>query len=76
MRANLVGSSVVSAITHTPASGPFALVTVPPMSSGSMATGPPCVWTIEENAPANAHASSAARTRYFLLAVIGTPFGA
>ena len=36
--ANFVGSSVVSAITHTPASGPFALVTTPPMSSGSIAT--------------------------------------
>src|SRR5256885_5350132 len=38
MRANLVGVSVVSAITHTPASGPFELVTTPPMSSGSIAT--------------------------------------
>src|SRR6476659_3863088 len=32
MRANLVGRSVVSAITHTPASGPLDPVTVPPMS--------------------------------------------
>src|SRR5215813_1971021 len=32
MRANLVGSSVVSAITQTPASGPDAPTTVPPMS--------------------------------------------
>src|SRR5204863_3422466 len=35
-----VGRSVVSAMTHTPASGPFALVTTPPMSSGSTATAP------------------------------------
>ncbi len=35
---NLVGSSVVSAITHTPASGPFALVTTPPMSVGPTET--------------------------------------
>src|SRR5947207_15039299 len=39
MRANLVGRSVVSAITHTPASGPFTLVTTPPISSGSIGTG-------------------------------------
>src|SRR6516164_140275 len=29
MRANFVGKSPVSAITHTPASGPFELVTTP-----------------------------------------------
>src|SRR5918992_682241 len=40
MRANLVGRSVVSAITQTPASAPFALVTTPPMSSLSMRTAP------------------------------------
>src|SRR6516164_266071 len=32
MRANFVGRSVVSAMTQTPASGPFELVTTPPMS--------------------------------------------
>src|SRR5262245_4534475 len=32
MRANLVGRSLVSAITHTPASGPFDPVTTPPMA--------------------------------------------
>src|SRR5882757_1097903 len=32
MRANFVGNSVVSAITQTPASGPDAPTTVPPMS--------------------------------------------
>src|ERR1019366_4197825 len=31
---NLVPKSVVSAITHTPASGPFELVTTPPILSG------------------------------------------
>src|SRR5215471_11477989 len=35
---NFVGRSVVSAITHTPASGPFALVTTPPRSSLPMVT--------------------------------------
>src|SRR5262249_50040784 len=33
-----VGRSEVSAMTHTPASGPFALVTVPPISSASIFT--------------------------------------
>src|SRR5262245_52012752 len=57
MRANFVGVSVVSAITHTPASGPFELVTTPPMSSGSMATLAAaglccaCSHAIEEMAP-------------------------
>jgi hypothetical protein len=40
--ANLVGRSVVSAITQTPASGPLALVTTPPMSSLSMRTAALC----------------------------------
>src|SRR5262249_11521318 len=42
--ANLVGKSSVSAITQTPASGPFGPRTTPPMSSPSMATWslPPC----------------------------------
>src|SRR5687767_15945260 len=34
--ANFVGRSDVSAITHTPASGPFAPVTTPSMSSLSL----------------------------------------
>src|SRR5262245_35301948 len=45
---NFAGRSVVSAITHTPASGPFALATTPPMSSLSIATVTPplcCAWT-------------------------------
>src|SRR5262245_30393346 len=40
--AYLVGSSVVSAITQTPASGPFAPVTTPPMSSLSISTAACC----------------------------------
>src|SRR3970282_1991595 len=32
MRANFVGKSVVSAMTHTPASGPLGPFTTPPMS--------------------------------------------
>src|SRR6476646_5193091 len=36
--ANFVGRSVVSAITHTPASGPLALVTTPPRSDEPMLT--------------------------------------
>src|SRR6266478_1459391 len=39
---NLVGRSVVSAITQTPASGPFVLVTTPPISSLSMRTTVSC----------------------------------
>src|SRR5207247_1932193 len=35
---NFVPSSVVSAMTQTPASGPFVLVTTPPMSSASICT--------------------------------------
>src|SRR5262245_30175797 len=38
MRMKRVGRSFVSAITQTPASGPFGPVTVPPISSLSMAT--------------------------------------
>src|SRR5262249_32631790 len=37
---NFVGRSLVSAITQTPASGPFALVTTPAISSGSIAIEP------------------------------------
>src|SRR5438552_7420909 len=38
MRTNLVGRSCVSAITHTPASGPFGPVTTPAMSAGPTET--------------------------------------
>src|SRR5580765_7315014 len=41
MRANLVGRSVVSAMTHTPASGPLGPVTTPPMALPSIRTAPP-----------------------------------
>src|SRR5262249_40412850 len=37
---NLWPGSVVSASPHTPASGPFLLVTTPPMSSLSICTAP------------------------------------
>src|SRR5262249_61781278 len=45
IRADLVGVSVVPAITQTPASGPFGPLTTPPISSASIATWPaaaPC----------------------------------
>src|SRR6476661_4346313 len=38
IRANFVGRSVVSAITQTPASGPFELVTTPPISVARTST--------------------------------------
>ncbi|MBA3585106.1 MAG: hypothetical protein H0W36_11375 [Gemmatimonadetes bacterium] len=38
--ANFVGRSEVSAITHTPASGPLAPVTTPAMSSRSIVVSP------------------------------------
>jgi hypothetical protein len=42
--AKRVPSSVVSAITQTPASGPNRLVTTPPMSSPSIATAAAVCW--------------------------------
>ena len=57
MRTNFVGSSEVSAMTQTPASGPFALVTVPPISSPSIATRWSC-WPDT----ARVHATSTATT--------------
>src|SRR6516162_9394634 len=53
--AYFVGRSMVSAITQTPASGPFVPVTTPPMSSSSTATA---VWALKR---AGAAASKAAR---------------
>ncbi len=44
MRLKRVGSEVVSAMTQTPASGPFGPVTTPPMSSGSRRTAAPGDW--------------------------------
>src|SRR5262245_39903946 len=57
--ANFVGSSVVSAITHTPASGPDGPRTTPPMSSLSMATA--ACWAIagDETEAGNTPASAA-----------------
>jgi hypothetical protein len=43
MRANLVGKSVVSAITQTPASGPFEPRTMPPTDFSPMAGIRACV---------------------------------
>src|SRR5687768_14341252 len=55
--ANFVGRSEVSAITHTPASGPLAPVTTPAMSSPSIVVAPgvrraPCVQAAQNNAAA------------------------
>src|SRR5215471_17272279 len=62
--AKRVGRSIVSAMTQTPASGPFALETMPPMSSGSIATAAaevcPALVGIEANVQSRAaHAGSA-----------------
>src|SRR6185503_8428514 len=51
---SFVGSAVVSAITHTPASGPFALVTTPPRSSSSMRTASAPCWRAAGDADAMA----------------------
>src|SRR6185369_6774327 len=67
MRANRVGSSVVSAITQTPASGPAGPVTTPPMSSPSMRGAPlPACWAPSVTTePAQARAIAiATTTRY------------
>ena len=54
-----VGKSVVSATTQTPASGPFDLVTTPPMSSASIATVVvPCWASSPTNNPASATATT------------------
>jgi hypothetical protein len=44
IRTNFVGRSVVSAITHTPASGPVVLVTTPPRSSASIGIAALVAW--------------------------------
>src|SRR5581483_2796658 len=64
MRANLVGRSVVSAITQTPASGPLAPLTTPPMSfSPTLSDAARCCCWASAGAP-NASASAAmARNR-------------
>src|SRR5262249_7910954 len=51
-----VGRSFVSAITHTPASGPFGLVTTPPRSLSPMLTPAGagcCAWTCAGGAPSS-----------------------
>jgi hypothetical protein len=55
--ANFVGSSEVSAITHTPASGPLAPVTTPSISSRwivvtAVSSWAPCVHAAQTNADA------------------------
>jgi hypothetical protein len=55
--ANFVGRPEVSAITHTPASGPLAPVTTPAMSSRSIVAPPgascaPCVQAAQSSAEA------------------------
>src|SRR5690242_1752137 len=66
-----VGRSVVSAITHTPASGPFAPVTTPPMSSLSIATAV-CAPSCAGAAVSSAATPIAATVRYSLaLSLIG-----
>src|SRR5262245_4030010 len=53
MRANFVGRSVVSAMTHTPASGPLGPLTTPPMALPSIFTAPPTpCWALSVPAPA------------------------
>src|ERR1700736_1946247 len=61
--AYLVGRSVVSAITHTPASGPFGPRTTPPMSVAPMLTAGALCWAptdVGAGPSASARASAAA----------------
>src|SRR5262245_66548357 len=63
MRANLVGNSVVSAITQTPASGPLGPRTTPPISSASIATVAGAVpWAPSSTGAANSAAKPIAAT--------------
>src|SRR5262249_49974190 len=57
---------LVSAITHTPASGPFGPVTTPPMSSPSMATACAACWACAGTVgtPRNAASAMAATLKY------------
>src|SRR5215467_4966769 len=65
MRANFVGRSVVSAMTHTPASGPLGPVTTPPMALPSIRTAPP--------APCWALSVLAAPAQITAIAITATP---
>src|SRR5262245_27153989 len=69
--AYLVGSTVVSAITHTPASGPFALRTTPPMSSLSMATSAACWAGSRLGAPVSSTAMARAAALKYSGLVVG-----
>src|SRR5262249_24210487 len=76
MRANFVGRSIVSAITQTPASGPFTPVTTPPMSSPSMGTAPRAdCWALSVTAePAQTAAIAIATTpRYSAFFIFMAP---
>src|SRR3954451_20116739 len=59
MRANLVGRSVVSAITQRPPSGPFPPLTRPPMSLSPILTDVACCCCCAPAAPAAASATAA-----------------
>src|SRR5262245_65327967 len=77
MRANFVGSSVVSAITHMPASGPLGPVTTPPMALLSIFTAPPApCWAPSVPAPAQITAIAIRATPRYrsLLILMGYSF--
>jgi len=57
-----------TSFTHTPASGPFALVTMPPMSSGSIATLTLCCASTHVNNAASRPTSASTLTRRFTFA--------
>src|SRR3954469_7784470 len=59
MRANLVGRSVVSAMTQTPASGPLAPLTTPPISFSPTLTDAARCCCCALAAPAKASATAA-----------------
>src|SRR5215813_6920838 len=63
----LVGRSVVSAITHTPASGPFGPRTTPPISVAPTLTVAGCCATTVVGATPNARAMATAATPKYKL---------
>ncbi|TMQ26806.1 MAG: hypothetical protein E6K82_03295 [Candidatus Rokuibacteriota bacterium] len=74
--ANLVARSVVSAITHTPASGPFGPVTTPPMSSLSMGTAPPAACCAPSSSAEPTHTTAianAAKPKYSAVFILMAP---
>src|SRR5438552_14908861 len=71
MRAKCVGSSVVSAMTQTPASAPAGLDTTPPIAFGPTLTAPAstcCCARAEANVTAKMTASAAAHFPVFIAA--------